>query len=276
MTSTVIDNDGVGLAVSVVGDGPDLLFVHGLGSAQVLWQPLISSLSNRFCCWSLDLRGHGASDRAPGRYRPEDYTSDVVTVLDHIARPTIGIGHSLGGVSLAGAAAGGHQGLRALYILDSALVRGAGERSTSHAVFERQLAMVRRFQSERRPVDDYEAVLAEAPNPVGGTNRETMVPGQLRGRAESLSQMDPECMEVVVAGQRSDERTAAALSLPIRVLAADPDRGASFRPEHRDRLRQSSPQAEIETVHGVGHQLLMMQRFDEQVRSDLEAWLERT
>ena len=273
MTSIVIDNDGIGLAVSVVGEGPDLLFVHGLGSAQVFWHPLIDVLSNRYRCWSVDLRGHGASDRAPGRYRPEEYATDVAATLDHIDRPTVGIGHSLGGISLARAAVG-HPGPCALYLLDAALFRAGGERSPSHAIFQRQLAMVRRFQSERRPVDDYEAVLAEAPNPVGGTNRATMVPRQLRGRAESLSQMDPGCMEAALDTASRGQPVAPAVSVPIRVLAADPDLGASFRPEHVGPLRELSPQAEIETLHGVGHQLLMMRGFDERVRQDLEIWLE--
>lgn len=42
-----IDNDGVGLAMSSRGNGPDLLFVHGLGSARSLWSPLVARLADR-------------------------------------------------------------------------------------------------------------------------------------------------------------------------------------------------------------------------------------
>lgn len=265
-------NDGVGLALDAHGEGPDVLFVHGLGSAQVLFRPFIDRLADRYRCWNLDLRGHGASDRAPGAYGQADYASDVAAALDHIGRPTIGVGHSLGGNSLAFVAAGAHPGLTALYVLDSPLVRKPDQPSTSAAIFERQLAMLREFQPQNRPVADYEAVLGSAQNPVGGTNGDTMLPEQLRGRAESLSQLDPECIEILLGGQRGPS-PAPTMTIPLRILAADPDRGASFRPEFAAIVREHAPQVEIRTIEGVGHQLMMMRDFAEPVFGDLERWL---
>lgn len=273
--STTIDNDGVGLALAVEGNGPDLLFVHGLGSAQVLWHPLIAALSDRYRCWNLDLRGHGASDRAPGNYTPAAYASDVAAALDHIGRPTVGIGHSLGGGSLARTGAAEHTHLSAAYLLDSTIFPPPGGRTASAAIFERQLAMLREFQPQNRPVDDYEERLAAAPTPAGSTNADVMVPSQLRGRAESLSQLDPECIESILAGRLLADHVLPALHIPLRVIAADPDLGASFRPEHAARLRELTPHAEIETTTGVGHQLMMMRGFDEQIRLDLVDFLAR-
>lgn len=269
-----IDNNGVDLALSVTGVGPDVLFVHGLGSAQVLWQPTIEVLSARYTCWNLDVRGHGASDRAPGTYRLVEYATDVSAALDHIGRPTFGVGHSLGGMALSHLAAAAHDNLAAIYVLDSPLFRPANEPSTSQSLFERQLAMVRAFQAEGKPVDAYEAVLAGAPSTVGGTNGETMVPAQLRGRAESLSQMDPECMAVVVQGQLGDPVPPTA-SIPMRVIAADPTRSAAFKAGYGDLLTAITPHAEIRTIEGVGHQLMMMKGFDVQVQDDLALWLDR-
>lgn len=269
-----VPGEDLELAMSVTGDGPDLLFVHGLGSAQVLWNPLIEELQDRFRCWNLDLRGHGASDRSSDeRYALADYTRDVAAALDHIGRPVIGIGHSLGGTSIVGASAGGHTGLRALYVLDSPVQRRAGEQSASMQLFERQVAMVRAFQAEGRPVDDYEAVLAEAMNPMGDTNRKLMVPEQLTGRAESLSQMDPACMAALIEG-RMGEPVSPNVSVPFRLVAADPLMGASFPAEATARLLQASPHAQVTTLHGVGHQLMMMQGFDETIQTDLESWLQ--
>lgn len=269
-----IANGDIELALGVDGDGPDVLFVHGLGSAQVLFAPMVAHLASNYRCWNLDLRGHGASDRAPGAYQLTDYASDVAAALDHIGRPTVGVGHSLGGSSLTEVAAGDHRWLRAIYVLDSSLLRAPAERSTSATIFERQLAMLRSFQPENRPVEDYEEVLAAAPNPVGGTNSETMLPGQLRGRAESLSQLDPECLEVLLAGGRGPAANPS-MEIPLRVLAADPDMGAGFRPQYAALVREHSPQAEIDTIEGVGHQLMMMRGFDEPITADLVRWLAR-
>lgn len=271
----VVTNQGIELAMSVSGTGPDLLFVHGLGSAQLLWSPLIASLRDRYRCWSLDLRGHGGSGRAPeDRYRLVDYASDVEAAIGHIGQPTIGIGHSLGGISLVRAAAGGQRDLRALYVLDSAILRRPDQASSSVAIFEKQLAMVRSFQAEDRPVGDYQRVLGQTMNPMGDINENLMVPEQLRGRAESLSQMDPACMAAVVEGRTGDSFVAPAVDVPLRVIAADPAMGASFKPEHVDELRTLSPQAHVETLIGVGHALMMMRGFDEIIRNDLATWLE--
>lgn len=275
-----VDNRGIGLALSVDGPtaAPPLLFVHGLGSAQVLWEPWIAELATDHRCWNLDLRGHGASDRAPGGYNPDAYASDVAAALEHIGEPVVAIGHSLGGSSITRVAATGHPGIRALYLLDSPILRRPGVASTSAAIFERQLAMVRQFQSERRPVEDYRQVLAGAANPVGGTNAETMVPSQLLGRAQSLSQMDPECMAVVVddgAARVAAPFVEPRVSVPMRAIAADPTMGAAFRPEHGDELRTLCPQAQVRTVQGVGHQLMMMQGFDSELLMDLQQWLEQ-
>lgn len=268
-----LSGEPIELAMSVTGEGPDLLFVHGLGSAQVLWQPHIAMLSGRYRCWNLDLRGHGASDRSPDqRYSLADYTLDVRAALDHIGRPTVGIGHSLGGVSLVRAAATGHDGIHALYILDSPVTRKPGEQSSSMALFERQLAMVRSFQAEDRAVSDYEAVLAEAMNPMGDTNRALMVAAQLTGRAESLSQVDPACIAALIDGLMGDT-IAPKVTMPLRMIAADPSLGAAFPAEATATLRAASPQAQVETMRGVGHQLMMMQGFDDMIQTDLESWL---
>ena len=272
---TVASPDGVELAVAVSGSGPDLLFVHGLGSAQVLWDPIIGSLQHQFRCWNLDLRGHGRSGRSNDRrYHLSDYDRDISAVLDHIAEPTIGIGHSLGGISLVRASAQGSTSLRALYILDSAVLRRPGETTSSVDLFERQLAMVRSFQAEGRPVDDYEAELAQAMNPMGDTNLALMVPHQLRGRATSLSQMDPACMAAVVDGRIADTFVPPSVDVPLRLIAADPTLGASFTPDGLTELHRLSPQAQVVTMTGVGHQLMMMRNFDTKVLSDLSGWLQ--
>lgn len=270
-----IDNDGVQLAMSENGDGPDLLFVHGLGSAQVIFEPLVARLSDRYRCWNLDVRGHGRSDRAPGYYRPGLYASDAAAALDYIGRPTIAIGHSLGGMAVVRVAAKGHDLMRAVYALDSPVLRMPGDASSSKAIFERQIAMLREFQPADRPIDDYEDVLAAAPYVGGGTNRDHFVPSQLRGRAESLSQLDPECIEANLGGYVDGDPVPPALTIPFRLIAGDPNLGAAFRPEHAAPLRELSPQVEIKTMTGVGHQLMMVQGFDEKVALDLEDFLAR-
>jgi len=78
--------------------GPPIVLLHG-GSLR--WQsvmPLIPDLAARWHVYAPDLRGHGRSGRVPGRYRLQDYASDVALFLEQVVTaPAILFGHSLGG-----------------------------------------------------------------------------------------------------------------------------------------------------------------------------------
>ncbi|EMR02111.1 Haloalkane dehalogenase [Cesiribacter andamanensis AMV16] len=54
---------GLPLAYTDVGQGPPLLFIHGLGSYLPAWQKNIAFLSPHFRCLALDLPGFGKSGK---------------------------------------------------------------------------------------------------------------------------------------------------------------------------------------------------------------------
>ena len=77
------------------------LLVHGLMSDSRTWRrvgPALAELGYRVV--AVDLRGHGASARA-GEYTPASYADDLVETLPQGAE--LALGHSLGGLALAGA-----------------------------------------------------------------------------------------------------------------------------------------------------------------------------
>ena len=87
---------------SVSGAGlPDVVFLHGTGSAGEMWDKQAAFLSGHgYRCFVLDLRGHGSS------HEPEEDTdinvhiSDVLETLDHVGvkYPAAFVGHSLGAI----------------------------------------------------------------------------------------------------------------------------------------------------------------------------------
>jgi pimeloyl-ACP methyl ester carboxylesterase len=88
--------------------------------------PLVEHLAAAHRVLNLDLRGHGQSDKPKGVYSMEDMSSDVIAVAELAASPVVLIGHSMGGrVGLAVAAARPDL-LRALILLDSALIEDLG------------------------------------------------------------------------------------------------------------------------------------------------------
>lgn len=78
--------------------------IHGLGASSATWQPLIERMlaTGRFTVTTLDLRGHGESDRASS-YSLDELAGDVVDALPQGLHSVVG--HSLGGAVLVRAVA---------------------------------------------------------------------------------------------------------------------------------------------------------------------------
>ncbi len=83
------------LAHTDTGDGPSLVFLHGLGADRTRWAPFVDRLSGTFRCTTVDLPGHGESP-ADGCNAVEGAIA-VQELIGHlgIEAPTI-VGHSLG------------------------------------------------------------------------------------------------------------------------------------------------------------------------------------
>lgn len=91
-------DDGVGLAVTVTGGGPVLICVHGLGGSGDDFADHVAALGRRATVVVVDLRGHGASDRASA-YSLDRLAADVLGVADALEAPSFRLlGHSMGGM----------------------------------------------------------------------------------------------------------------------------------------------------------------------------------
>lgn len=98
--SDEIDLDGNRIAIRTwKGNGPRILLIHGISSAGLTWNPIISALAVEFTPIAIDLRGHGNSSKPRHGYLYDDYIRDLGGVLDalEMRRPLI-VGHSLGGI----------------------------------------------------------------------------------------------------------------------------------------------------------------------------------
>ncbi len=85
-------------AFVMVGQGPVLLLLHGLGCDHTTWEPVIDSLAKRFTVIAPDLLGHGQSAKPRADYSVGGYANgmrDLLTVLG-IDKATV-VGHSFGG-----------------------------------------------------------------------------------------------------------------------------------------------------------------------------------
>ncbi|MBL3698385.1 alpha/beta fold hydrolase [Leucobacter luti] len=100
------------------GTPPRLVALHGAGLNAHSFDPMLLALDAPAV--ALDLPGHGRSDwRADADYRPDHLADDIVTALETLApEPVVLLGHSLGGLTAALAAAARPELVRALVIVD--------------------------------------------------------------------------------------------------------------------------------------------------------------
>jgi pimeloyl-ACP methyl ester carboxylesterase len=100
---TVASTDDVVLAVhDFGGHGPPLLLSHATGFHGHVLQPMAEALTDRFHCWSVDYRGHGASSRPTnGTASWDRYGDDAYAVVHALGLGGgTGFGHSMGGTAL--------------------------------------------------------------------------------------------------------------------------------------------------------------------------------
>ncbi len=94
----MLDVNGIQLYYEVTGRGAPLLFLHGLGSCSQDWEFQVAEFSKDFRVITVDLRGHGHSDRPHGPYTMEMLAADAAGLLRALGVESAHVvGLSLGG-----------------------------------------------------------------------------------------------------------------------------------------------------------------------------------
>jgi pimeloyl-ACP methyl ester carboxylesterase len=89
------------LAYESTGEGPPILFIHGLTFTRQTWAPIVERLRDRFQCVAVDLPGHGDSTGSgadPHTVCARIHASATATGLD---KPLV-VGHSAGALTATG------------------------------------------------------------------------------------------------------------------------------------------------------------------------------
>jgi pimeloyl-ACP methyl ester carboxylesterase len=240
--------------------GPPLWLLHGVARRGTDFTPLLTELSARWSLRAPDQRGHGRSERAPGRYHVTDYVADLVALLRRGTEPAVLVGHSLGALVALGAAAATPLAVRAVALLDppsSSFLARAGE-----TIYRDLWAGMRRLAGGGRPLSTTARELADLSLP-GATPYETVRLGDIRDAAairflaRCLQDLDPD-----VLGPPLDRSwltgfdplaLAAGIRCPALLVSADADRGGMLPPRDADALAAALPDGYRVSLPGVGH-----------------------
>ncbi len=85
-------------AFVLIGSGPALLLIHGIGMNHRTWLPVIRDLAKNFTVIAPDLLGHGESDKPRADYSIGGYANAMRDLLLFLDVPSVTVvGHSLGG-----------------------------------------------------------------------------------------------------------------------------------------------------------------------------------
>jgi pimeloyl-ACP methyl ester carboxylesterase len=94
-------SDGQLIPVCVLGEGPPLILVHGVGCSHRDWLPVARRLARRHCVLAWDARGHGRCRPALGSITLARLASDLAEMIQHFGLDrSILVGHSMGALTL--------------------------------------------------------------------------------------------------------------------------------------------------------------------------------
>jgi len=179
-----IVHKGTTLAYEDRGAGkPAFVFVHGWTCNRSFFAPQAAHFARQHRVVSIDLRGHGESDKPQGPYPIAAYADDIAYVIEQLGLgKTVAVGHSMGGIAVLQLAAAHPDRVAAIVMVDPAPFVfppefRAGLESMAAAIEAGNQEPRRQFitnqmflpTSDRRLVEDVLAVMMAAPSHVAAS-----------------------------------------------------------------------------------------------------------
>ena len=101
LSENTVDLGEIEMYYRTAGDGPPLLLLHGFLDTVELWDPWVTTLSERHTVIIPDLRGHGRSTNPGGTFTFAQSAEDVWALVDMLGLERFdAVGYSAGGLTL--------------------------------------------------------------------------------------------------------------------------------------------------------------------------------
>ena len=231
-----------------MGNGSNLVLVHGLGLNRHLWRWQAPALAKRYRVITYDLIGHGESGKQPSPHSIDDFVTQLRALVDELGLDGFGlVGFSLGGLIAQAFALAHPAHVRALAILHAAHDRTDAERSAVAARAD--------CAEEHGPKHVVAAALERWFTPGFALQRPDLI-AQFRMWIEANDGPSFAAAYRVLA--EADSGLAQAIGYiqcPTLVLTGSKDRGNS--PQMAQRMAQLIPNAECHILPGLRHMALV-------------------
>jgi pimeloyl-ACP methyl ester carboxylesterase len=242
--------DGVHIEYQVYGHGdPAVVLVHGWLNNANYWNAQLSDLKARYSVVTLNLAGHGASNKNRSDWSIVNYAADVVAVARQIPnKKLVLVGHAMGAPIVLEAAR--RIGERVTGIIAVDALKSIGEPPMSKSQFEE---LVQPFRADFiGHMHDFvgQYLFTKNANPV-----------LVRKVADDMALASPEIAMASLQALFRYDFAAALPGIKVPIIAINSDLNM---PTDEARIKKSAPTFRSFVVPGSGHFLLMEapQRFN--------------
>jgi len=231
------------IAVRVQGEGPTLLFLHGIGGNSRNWLAQLDSFESGFKAAAWDARGYGESGGAVDRF--EQFADDAARVIDALGSPAHVVGLSMGGRIALDLVNRYPEAVHTLTLANTS----AGSRETAAPEkVEAFLALRLKplIEDGLTPADIAEQIVEGVASPaISPAAREALLDSHRRLHKEGYIA----AMRAVTSFSAFPE--FSGISVPTLVLTASEDSVAP--PDHARLMAQQIPDATLVELEGAGH-----------------------
>ena len=251
--------------LDVPGPSPPIVFLHGGTESLESYGAPMAILAGEHRLLAMDFRGHGLSDRTPGRYRVRDYAEDVRAFVQlHVGEPVVIAGHSLGGLVAVCTGAVAMDIVRGVFLEDPPLYTAQMPALSDTLDYQFFLALrdvLRQHRDAGRSEDALAAIVGAWPiHPMlfeGRSLLEIAGPEVVGARAASLHRMDLGVLDSILDGTQFEgfdpDEALAAIRSPVHLLAGEVALGGTVEQRDVERLASVIRCYTSRTLPGVGH-----------------------
>jgi pimeloyl-ACP methyl ester carboxylesterase len=236
------------------GNGPPLLFTHGLSDRWQYFLPIIPFISERWHVYSLDFRGHGKSSRSPP-YRYLDHVSDTIVFLERtVGDKCVLFGSALGGMVSLMVAAKRPDLVKAIVFGDANIrIEGIHQTMVNYHSYWEGWRKIAGFSGS---FNELVRLVSEMPVSVPGQGKKTYGEGldsiTLMNKANYLRYLDPDVLADWDQGginasafhnvtQGYDEKLLKNIRCPVLLIQGNKEKGAILTDEEVEYARSMIP-----------------------------------